>query len=96
MSKINVVFIDHAPRKGEIILTCYGHAWTASFDAMPFDSMFEFFMKAPEGYMEVNLSVIQFQLLKSEQARMERYLSRIVRAVREFAEFGDGFLQEVE
>lgn len=52
LDPITVLWLDYKPGVGEVIISCYGQAWTAYFNAMGGTSTIrEFFAEAPADYL---------------------------------------------
>lgn len=85
LDPIDVIFLDHSPGRGRIIVRVYSQSWTAWWGAMgQHHTVRTFFASCDAPYLVGNL--IQGQsdvMLAKKRVLQEVYLERIVRAVQD-------------
>lgn len=89
LDPIDVIFMDHEPGKGRIIVRCYSQAWTAWWGSMgpngktgeP-NTVRSFFLKCDAHYLAGNLiQGPRDTMLARKMEKQEAYLVRIVQAI---------------
>ena len=88
LDPITVIFQDLEPRKGRIIVLCYGEAWTAYWNAMPQETVREFVVNMDAAYLENKLTS------QRDTKKWQKYLGRIVANIK--AELPRGEVQHGE
>lgn len=58
LDPITVILEDLGPKRGKIIIECYGQSWSAYWDGMGNRSITEFFCSCDKHYLAKNLSSI--------------------------------------
>jgi hypothetical protein len=83
LDPIDVIFLDHSPGKGRVIIRCYSQAWTAWWGAMgERKNVASFFMSCDAQYLVGNLiHGPRDCMLARKVEKQEAYLVRIVEAV---------------
>ena len=87
LDQVTVYIENFEPGKGQITILCYGSAWTAYWGAMGEESLEEFFVTATADYLFNRLICREWQ---KETKRHERYLGRIIEAVRKALRTAEG------
>lgn len=85
LDPIDVIFLDHSPGRGRVIVRCYSQAWTAWWGAMgEHHTVRTFFLKADAPYLVGYLLQGQSEkMLAKKRVLQEVYLERIVRAIQD-------------
>lgn len=83
LDPIDVVFLDHSPGRGRIIVSVYSQAWTAWLGAMgDHHTVRTFFMKCDAHYLAGYLiQGPRYTMLARKAQKQEAYLVRIVQAI---------------
>lgn len=83
LDPIDVIFLDHSPGRGRIIVRVYSQAWTAWWGAMgEHHTVRTFFLKCDAPYLVGYLLQGQSEtMLVRKRALQEVYLERIVNAI---------------
>lgn len=84
LDSINVFLQDYHEGQGQVTVVCYGQAWTAYFGAMGESDIRSFLLRIDEDYLVGKFLIQQFRLRAAENVRMERYLQRIVKRLKQF------------
>ena len=85
LDPIDVIFMDHSPGRGRIIVRVYSQAWTAWWGAMGEQhTVRTFFMKCDAPYL-VGYLIQGYSetMLAKKRVLQEVYLGRIVRAIQD-------------
>lgn len=82
---IDVIFLDHKPGAGRIIVRVYSQAWTAWFGAMgDHHTVRTFVLKAPVDYVAGALLYGPGDLQRARPRKLQSaYVERIVRAIQD-------------
>lgn len=85
LDPIDVIFLDHSPGRGRIIVRVYSQAWTAWWVAMgEHNTVRTFFMKCDATYLVgCLLQGPAEKMLARKRAVQKVYLERIVRAIQD-------------
>lgn len=85
LDPIDVIFLDHSPGRGRIIVRVYSQSWTAWWGAMgEHHTVRTFFLKADSHYlMELLLQGQSDMMLARKRPLQEIYLHRIVCAIQD-------------
>lgn len=75
LDRVTVYFRDVGPRKGQIVVYCYGNAWTAYWEAHGDRTIREFVAQLDAEYLASKL------MRGTEKSREMDYLRRIAEAV---------------
>lgn len=62
LDPVTVILEDIEPRKGKIIIECYGQSWSAYWGGMGDSSIAEFFCSCDKHYIAGNLSSLRSQI----------------------------------
>jgi hypothetical protein len=81
LDPITVITRDVGANAGQIIIECYGKAWSAYWAAMPEPGVRQFIVEADLGYIVNRL--MNHDAPKKAQASEVDYLNRIVTAIQE-------------
>ena len=85
LDPIDVIFLDHKPGQGRIIVRVYSQAWTAWWGAMgEHHTVRSFFLKCDAQYLAGYLLQGQYEHMKVRNRTLQdTYVERIVRAIQD-------------
>ena len=69
LDPVNVVIEDFKLGQGQIIITCYGKAWTSYWGAMGNQTISQFFCSCDEHYIAKNIGDIKSEIYDIDQIR---------------------------
>lgn len=83
LDPVTAILRDLAPGKGQLIVECYGKAWSAFWGAMGAETVSQFVRTASPGYVENCLiNGPRGSMLRIQERHQMAYLTRIVEALR--------------
>lgn len=85
LDPIDVIFLDHSPGRGRIIVRVYSQSWTAWWGAMgEHHTVRTFFMSCDCHYLAWNLIQGQRDIMLARKIdKQDAYLRRIVQAIQD-------------
>jgi hypothetical protein len=79
LDSINVFWLNLAPSEGQVVITCFGCAWTGYYRAMGGRIIEKFFDDADTDYLVTKLGITPLlKVRKTDQL----YLGKIIRAIK--------------
>lgn len=69
LDPVTVILEDIAPRKGKIIIECWGKSWAASWGGMGGNTIAQFFCSCDQHYLAKNLSDIDSDVVDADSIK---------------------------